>query len=125
MRYILTLLMISALALLTGCQNAQSSTTETKNENPAPVDKMVEKTETKADKDIAGDGHDHDSTAPRIGLADAKKDFDSGEAVFIDTRSAVAYKNEHIKGAISVPAGQFEKTYKNVPKDKKIIAYCS
>jgi 3-mercaptopyruvate sulfurtransferase SseA len=123
MRYILSLLMISALALLMGCQNAQSSTTETKNENPAPADKAVEKAEKTTES--ADDGHNHGDEAPRINLADAKKDFDAGEVIFIDTRSAVSFKQEHIKGAISVPAGQFEKAYKNVPKDKKIIAYCS
>ncbi len=121
MRFILSLLMISALAFGLACQSAaSSSTTETKSENPA-ANSSGEKTEAKAD-----DHAEHaEDDAPRINLADAKKDFDEGNAVFIDTRSEVAYKTEHIKGAINVPAGEFEKFYKQVPKDKKIIAYCS
>ncbi len=124
MRYILILLMISALAFGIGCQNASSSSTETKNEKTADVAKTDKPAETDIQK--ADDGHDHgDDKAPRISLADAKKDFDAGEVVIIDTRSASAYKTEHIKGAINVPSNDFENTYKSVPKDKKIIAYCS
>lgn len=63
--------------------------------------------------------------APRISLADAKKDFDAGNAIFIDTRADSSYKTEHIKGAINIPAGEFETRYTEVPKNKKIIAYCS
>jgi predicted sulfurtransferase len=63
--------------------------------------------------------------APRISLEDAKKDFDGGKVLFIDTRGADQYKAEHIKGSINIPAGEFETRYAEVPKDKKIIAYCS
>ena len=63
--------------------------------------------------------------APRISLADAKKDFDAGKALFIDTRGEASYKNEHIKGSINIPADAFQTRYTEVPKDKKIIAYCS
>ncbi len=63
--------------------------------------------------------------APRINLADAKKDFDAGNVVFVDTRAEASYKTEHIKGAINIPSGEFETRYKEVPKNKKIIAYCS
>lgn len=70
------------------------------------------------------DSHQEDD-APRIALADAKKDFDDGAALFIDTRGEDAYRMEHIKGAINIPAGNLELRMKDVPKDRKIIAYCS
>lgn len=63
--------------------------------------------------------------APRISLADAKKDFDAGNVVFVDTRGASSYKNEHIKGAVNIPAENFPARYAEIPKGKKIIAYCS
>ncbi len=63
--------------------------------------------------------------APRISLADAKKDFDAGNAVFVDTRAESAYKNEHIKGSLNLPMEAVEARYKEIPTDKKIIAYCS
>ncbi|MEZ5424879.1 MAG: rhodanese-like domain-containing protein [Pyrinomonadaceae bacterium] len=68
---------------------------------------------------------DHADDAPRIELAEAKKAYDDGDTLFIDTRSEAAYKTEHIKGAVNIPAGEFETRYKEVPTDKKIIAYCS
>lgn len=68
---------------------------------------------------------EHADEAPRISLADAKKDFDAGNVVFVDTRAEVSYKNEHIKGAINIPAEAFQTRYTEVPKGKKIIAYCS
>lgn len=63
--------------------------------------------------------------AARISLEDAKKAFDAGNVVFVDTRAASAYNTEHIKGAINIPAEAFQTRYKEVPKNKKIIAYCS
>ena len=63
--------------------------------------------------------------APRISLDDAKKDFDAGNAIFIDTRAESSFMEEHIKGAINIPSNAFETRYTEVPKDKKIIAYCS
>ncbi|MBX3287986.1 MAG: rhodanese-like domain-containing protein [Acidobacteria bacterium] len=62
---------------------------------------------------------------PRITVADAKKDFDAGTAVFIDTHSKVMFDNEHIKGAINIPFNEMESHIDLVPKGKKIIAYCS
>ncbi|MGI8787220.1 MAG: rhodanese-like domain-containing protein [Pyrinomonadaceae bacterium] len=63
--------------------------------------------------------------APRISLADAKADYDKGTAIFVDARAEAAYQNEHIKGSINLSAENFEAKYKELPTDKKIIAYCS
>jgi len=63
--------------------------------------------------------------AARISLADAKKAFDAGDAIFVDTRAAEGFKIEHIKGAINIPAGEFETRYAELPKNRQIIAYCS
>lgn len=130
MRFILTLLMTSAMAFGIACQSAASSPTETKNEKPADLvktDKPAKKevAEKKADSYKVGDGHNNDGEAPRISLKDAKKDFDAGNAIFIDTRSATSFKNEHVKGAINLPLKDFANSYRTIPKDKKIIAYCS
>ena len=63
--------------------------------------------------------------APRISLEDAKKDFDAGTAVFVDSRAPEAYKIEHIKGAINIPHDKLDAELKKLPPDKKIIVYCS
>lgn len=61
----------------------------------------------------------------RISLADAKKDFDAGTAVFIDTHSKATYDREHVKGSVNVPVDAIEANLGKIPKGKKLIAYCS
>ena len=70
-------------------------------------------------------GHAEGQDAPRISLADAKKDFDAGTAVFIDTHAPEQYAQQHIPGSINVPANNMEPYLNKIPKGKKIIAYCS
>lgn len=72
---------------------------------------------------VAADNHDED--APRITLADAKKAFDAGEVVIIDTRSEAQFKAERIKGSINITRDSLEMRYKSIPTGKKIVAYCS
>jgi 3-mercaptopyruvate sulfurtransferase SseA len=121
MRFILSMTAVLAVALcvLTACQNSAAplktentnTTNTTKNTSPKSVTKTNEQ--------------EHTDDAPRISLADAKKDFDAGTAVFVDTRAESAYKQEHVKGAINLPMEAFEMRYKEIPAGKKIIAYCS
>jgi hypothetical protein len=72
-----------------------------------------------------GHGHADGADAPRISLADAKKDFDAGTAVFIDTHAPEQYAEQHIPGSINVPANNMDPHLNKIPKGKKIIAYCS
>lgn len=67
----------------------------------------------------------HLQDAPRISLADAKKDFDSGTAVFIDTHSADQFAKQHIPGALNISVTDLAAKENTIPKGKKIIAYCS
>lgn len=67
------------------------------------------------------DGHD----APRISLAEAKKDFDEKAAVFIDTHPPNQFELEHIPGAINIQPNEIKQNLDKVPKGKKIIVYCS
>ncbi len=103
---LLSIFLTLALFIATACQTA-STASDNSNNKAAPTP------ENKAEE------------PPRISLADAKKDFDAGKAIFVDTRAAESFKLEHIKGAINIPAGDFETLYTELPKDKKIIAYCS
>lgn len=120
MRFILTTLLVAAFAVagFTACQNA--STTSRNSSSTTKTD--AEKPKTAAPK---VDEHGHADDAPRISLADAKKDFDAGNVVFVDTRAATSYKQEHIKGALNIPMEAVEMRYKEIPAGKKIIAYCS
>ncbi|MCU0238103.1 MAG: rhodanese-like domain-containing protein [Pyrinomonadaceae bacterium] len=108
MRLILSLLLVSVLAIGLACQNTAGETA-----NKTTSNEIKKTTSTPAD-----------STA-RITLAEAKKDFDAGNAVFIDTRVEYQFKQERIKGAINIPTEAIETKFKEIPTGKKIIAYCS
>jgi 3-mercaptopyruvate sulfurtransferase SseA len=113
----LAVLLTLVLLITMACQSASTanSTADNLSKTNAPKTNNAPKT----------DEHGHADDAPRITLADAKKDFDAGTAVFVDTRADAAYKNERIKGAINLTMGDVEARYKELPTNKKIIAYCS
>ena len=120
MRFILSVMLLSALAILVACQSsaAPTSVNSTATNTPPP--------QTAKPAPPSGDhNHKADEEAPRITLADAKKAFDAGNALFVDTRYADGYKLEHVKGAINIPANEIETRYSEIPKGKTIIAYCS
>jgi rhodanese-related sulfurtransferase len=47
------------------------------------------------------------------------------KAVLVDVRGVDTYKAGHIKGALNIPYGEIEERAKELPRDKKIITYCS
>jgi 3-mercaptopyruvate sulfurtransferase SseA len=63
--------------------------------------------------------------ARRITAAELHKLWETNEVLIIDTRPEVAYKQEHIKGSISVPAGSLAAKFDQLPKGKLIAAYCT
>ena len=63
--------------------------------------------------------------ARRITAAEAHNVWQKGDAVVIDTRPESAYKDEHIKGAISMPTGTVLGRVNELPRNKMIVAYCT
>lgn len=63
--------------------------------------------------------------ARRIKAAEAHDIWEKGDAVIIDTRAEAAYKEEHIKGSISMPTGTVLARVDELPRNKMIIAYCT
>ncbi len=59
----------------------------------------------------------------------AKQIYDSDEAVFVDARSLKDFEDGHIKGAESLPLGQFDNLIdgfkEKYPADTFIVTYCS
>jgi hypothetical protein len=63
---------------------------------------------------------------PRVKVQDAMKEVEEGKAVIIDVRGTDAYNMAHIKGSIDFPLSKIDgKDFKGLPKDKRIIAYCT
>ena len=59
----------------------------------------------------------------------AKQIYDSGKAVFVDARSRENYEDGHIKGAVSLPVGQFDESidafHDQYSPSSSIVIYCS
>jgi 3-mercaptopyruvate sulfurtransferase SseA len=68
-----------------------------------------------------------EADVPRVSVADAAAAIQSGEAIVVDVRSAQAYQQSHIPGAVSIPLFDIEQNPGgvNLDKDKWIITYCT
>ncbi len=63
---------------------------------------------------------------PRMRVKELKALLDAGEEVIVaDSRSLASYEARPIAGAISMPLLEVDKRYKELPKDRKIVFYCT
>jgi len=69
--------------------------------------------------------YDNDAAIPRISAEDAKKEYDAGNAVFVDSRGEGAWRAERLPGALEISMGASDEKLSTLPKGKKIIIYCS
>ncbi len=61
---------------------------------------------------------------PRMTLEELKSKLDQNAGVIVvDARGKNSFEQEHIKGAISIPEGEVEARYQELPMDKEIIFY--
>ena len=67
----------------------------------------------------------NEQAVPRITAEEAKKEYDAGRAVFVDTRGQSALDQDGLPGAVAISTGDPEAAYEKLPKGKKIILYCS
>jgi predicted sulfurtransferase len=63
--------------------------------------------------------------ARRITADELHKLWEKNDVVIIDTRAEVAYKQEHIKGSVSMPTGTVLDHLNELPRNKLIAAYCT
>jgi 3-mercaptopyruvate sulfurtransferase SseA len=61
----------------------------------------------------------------RVSLAEAKKAFDAGTAVFVDVRDSTSYNNSHIPGALLIPLTELTNQLKDIDPSSWIITYCT
>ncbi len=63
------------------------------------------------------------------GLLQVREMYDRHEAVFVDARDPLAFANGHIKGAVTLPLGQFDGKVGDfaakVPLTATLVVYCN
>lgn len=74
-------------------------------------------------------GGTEDSAIHRLNLREAKQDFDRGDSIFVDVRSAFAYEAGHIPGALHLPShastAHLREVLASYPAGSRVITYCS
>lgn len=60
---------------------------------------------------------------PRVSVEEAKAAYDSGQAVFVDVRSAEVYSEDHIPGALSIPLAELPDRLDELNPGDWIILY--
>jgi rhodanese-related sulfurtransferase len=63
----------------------------------------------------------------RISPAEAKARLDAGDALVLDVVSPAAWDqlDVAITGALRIPPDELSRRYRELPKDREIIAYCT
>lgn len=59
-----------------------------------------------------------------VGPDELKRGIESGEVVVIDVRPTAEFVSGHIAGAMSVPVPELAERLREMPKGKRIVAYC-
>jgi 3-mercaptopyruvate sulfurtransferase SseA len=111
MRYgLLTLLgIVLAAGILTGCNSKDSMVTQAQKATQTPQAPATPPADN----------------ARRITADELHKLWEKNEVLIIDTRAEPAYREEHIKGALSVPSNEVEGRVEELPRTKMIVAYCT
>lgn len=65
------------------------------------------------------------SEVQRVTLEESKAAFDSGEAIFVDVRTASAYEAKHVPDALSIPLAEFPTRIDELDPNQWIITYCT
>ncbi|HYW70495.1 MAG TPA: rhodanese-like domain-containing protein [Pyrinomonadaceae bacterium] len=107
MRYSILLLFICAITFALGCNSNETLLTQKPMiQAPSPASQPAD-------------------NARRITVEELHKLWEKNDVLIIDTRPESAYKQEHIKGSISMPTGTVLDHLSELPKDKLIAAYCT
>ena len=115
MRLLLSLSVAAVLAVLT---LAACNSSETKG-NKAGGNSAVSSSAATPGHIAPSDG------VKRVTTIELRDALAKGTAIVIDVRGDVAYKQNHIKGSISIPEDQVKARLKELPPDKMIVTYCS
>ena len=115
-------LAVPAASGLAGCRPTDDA--GNRNAGPAP-NRAAADTATTTKPPVAAPDAAPAEEARRITIDEARAAFERGEAVFVDVRGEDAFRQGHIRGALSIPTGTAAQHADKLPKDKLIITYCA
>lgn len=115
--------LVCAAALLAACTSATTPTNTTTNT-------VANRAANKATAPVATPPAAAASDIPspeikRITTEETNALVAKGEAVIVDTRGDASYEKGHIKGALAITSSDLAARIKELPRDKKIVTYCS
>jgi len=108
---ITSLALVIAIGTLAGCNSKDSLISQ--------AEKTVQNQPLQTTQTPAPDN------ARRITAEELHKLWEKTDVLIIDTRAEAAYKDEHIKGSISMPTGTVLSRLDELPRNKMIVAYCT
>lgn len=120
-----------AFVFVTACQVAPGSPSATApSPTAAPSAAAAEWPSATPARTVAPDVSSPESptedAVPRIMAESLKARLDAGEeVVIVDTRSLENFREKHIAGAVSMPLVEVDLRYRELPKDKTIVLYCT
>ena len=113
------LVMVAGASL--ACQSTTAGTSTSATATP-PVATISGEANTPA----AAPAQNPEDSMPRVRVEEAKEQAANGKGVIIDVRGTDAWKAAHIEGALDIQLADLEQgNFKNIPKGKHIIAYCT
>lgn len=67
----------------------------------------------------------HQAEVPRVTTTELDELMKQGKVVVVDVRTQDMYDKGHIRGAKLIPVNQIGERGKELPRDKRIVTYCS
>ena len=119
---------VAAALLVVGCQGATPLASTTSRPSLGITIPVLPSATPKPLVSLPGQdkGPSTSDEVPRITVQELKSLLDSGRDVAIaDTRDPEFYESEHILGAISMPYSAVDQRYKELPRGKTIVFYCT
>jgi 3-mercaptopyruvate sulfurtransferase SseA len=112
---LLSAAMILSALVLTACNSSDGSGSGARTSGPTTA------TTTSAPQTASAP----DDGVARITTAELHDALEKGTAIVVDVRSPESFKTGHIRGAINIPEPEITRRKDELPRDKKIVLYCS
>jgi rhodanese-related sulfurtransferase len=74
--------------------------------------------------DFAVPGSGAETGERSLAREELKRLLERGEVFLIDVRPPIEYEHGHVPGAVSLPVEELEARLRELPRDRRIVAYC-